>query len=393
MSGLVLLAGGGTGGHVFPSLAVAAALHDAGFAVEFVGNPRGLEARLVPEAGWTLHPVETQALARKLSLRTLRLPFTVLRATRSVIALIREREVVAACVFGGYVSVPLALAARRTRTPLVVHEQNAVPGLANRLAAQWAETVAVSVPGSAERFGDPDRVALTGNPVRPGLADVDLASARPEALAAFDLDPDRRTLLVFGGSQGARTLNDATVGSLGHWKQPEQLQILHVAGRADHERIRTAWARVLAEHGNAAPLVRCHEFIADMQRAYAAADVVACRAGASTIAELTVLGLPSVLVPYPHATGDHQTANARALADAGGAKLVADADLAPGSLVEGSEPWLTDDAARAEAAAAARSLGYPDAAQRVASLVARFASGDHTPPPPASNDRDEEPNR
>lgn len=373
MSVRVLIAGGGTGGHVFPSLAVAAALREAGVEVEFVGTARGLEARLVPEAGWTLHRIEAAPLARRLSPSTLRLPLTVLRATRQVAELIRDRGIDAACVFGGYVSVPLTLAARRTRTPFVVHEQNAVPGLANRLASQWGEAVAVSVPGIDGRFRDPDRVVFTGNPVRPGLAGVDVVSARPAALDAFDLDPQRRTLLVFGGSQGARTINDAVVGSLGMWAAPQRLQILHAAGRRDHDRVRDAWDKALADHDGEAPLVRCHAFIAAMETAYAAADVVACRAGASTIAELTVLGLPSVLIPYPHATDDHQTANARVLADAGAAKLIPDEWLAPRSLVEKSEPWLTDDAARNEAAGAAKALGRPDAAERVASLVLRAA--------------------
>ncbi|HVM15616.1 MAG TPA: undecaprenyldiphospho-muramoylpentapeptide beta-N-acetylglucosaminyltransferase [Egibacteraceae bacterium] len=371
MRSRVLIAGGGTGGHVFPALAVARALDDAGVGVEFVGTAHGAESGLVPEAGWTLHRVEAAPLVRKLSPATLRLPLTLLRATRRVIELIRERGIAAACVFGGYVSVPLALAAGRTRTPLVVHEQNAVPGLANRLAAQWAEAIAVSVPGSGDRFRDPDRVVFTGNPVRPGLDAIDLTGARPAALTSFDLDPGRRTLLVFGGSQGARKLNDAVVGSLGMWAAPRRLQILHVAGRRDHERVREAWDAALAHHVGETPLVRCHAFIAAMETAYAAADVVACRAGASTIAELTVLGLPSVLVPYPHATGDHQTANARALADAGAARLLPDNWLAPRSLVGMSEPWLTDDAARIEAAGAARALGRPDAAERVARLVVR----------------------
>lgn len=373
MTPRVLLAGGGTGGHVFPSLAVAAALSDAGAHVEFVGTARGLESRLVPEAGWTLHEIEARPLARRLSPATLRLPLVVLRATRAVADLIGDRDITVACVFGGYVSVPLALAARRTRTPLVVHEQNAVPGLANRLAAQWADAIAVSVPGGGDRFGERDRVVLTGNPVRPGLAAVDREAARPAALERFDLQPHRRTLLVFGGSQGARKLNDAVIGSLGKWSRPEAVQILHAAGRSDHERARAAWDAALADHHADAPVVRCHEFIADMDRAYAAADVVASRAGASTITELTVLGIPSVLVPYPHATGDHQTANARALADAGAAKLVPDHWLGPESLVGMSEPWLNDDEARAAAAAAAKALGRPDAAERVATLVLRAA--------------------
>lgn len=373
MSARVLIAGGGTGGHVFPALAVAEVLRQAGIDVEFVGTARGLESRLVPEAGWTLHEVEARPLARHVSLSTLGLPLAVARATRQVVALIRKRGVTAACVFGGYTSVPLVLAARRTRIPLVVHEQNAIPGLANRLAARWAEAIAVSVPAASERLRYPDRVVLTGNPVRTTFADLDPVAARSVALEAFELDERRRTLLVFGGSQGARTLNDAVIGSVGLWRDPDKLQILHAAGRDDFERVSQRWNRVLAECGTESPRIRWHEFITDMPAAYAAADVVACRAGASTIAELTVLGLPSVLVPYPHATDDHQTANARALAERGAAKLVPDAQLAPRSLVAASEPWLTDDAARSAAATAARSLGRPDAAEQVAALVLRAA--------------------
>lgn len=368
----VLLAGGGTGGHVYPALAVARALDEAGVDVEFVGTSRGLEGRLVPEAGWVLHEVEARPLARRLSLSSLRLPLVVLRATRSVVALLRERQVDAACVFGGYVSVPLTLAARRTRTPLVVHEQNAVPGLANRLAVQWAEAVAVSVPGSRERFGDPDRVVLTGNPVGPAFAAAAESTSRRAALDAFDLEPTRRTLLVFGGSQGARSLNDTLLGTVGLWERPHDLQILHITGRGDHDRVRAAWDDALAGT-QPAPHVRCVPFVDGMERAYAAADVIACRAGASTIAELTIVGRASVLVPYPHATGDHQTENARVLADAGAARLLPDRWLAPRSLVGLCEPWLHDDDARAAAAQAARSLAHPDAAARLAALVARAA--------------------
>lgn len=374
MSATVLLAGGGTGGHVFPSLAVAAALREArpDLAVEFVGTPRGLEARLVPADGWLLHHVDALPFERRLSVRTLRLPVTVGRAARDVARLIRRRGVVAACVFGGYVSVPLALAARWTRTPLVVHEQNAVPGLANRLAARWAETVAASYPTAAERFAGRrgvDRVVLTGNPVRPGLAGVDRAALRGEALAAFGLEPDRRTLLVFGGSQGARSLNRAAVASVTSWNRPETLQILHAAGRWEPDEVRAAWDAALSAAGGPVPLVRCVEFIERMDLAYAAADVVACRAGASTIAELTVLGLPSVLVPFPTAIADEQTENAVELARIGGAVTIPDADLDGPSLAAAAEAWLTDDRRRAGAARAARSLGRPDAAASVAGLL------------------------
>jgi UDP-N-acetylglucosamine--N-acetylmuramyl-(pentapeptide) pyrophosphoryl-undecaprenol N-acetylglucosamine transferase len=375
----VLLAGGGTGGHVYPSLAVAEALRDAApeIDIEFIGTERGLEARAVPEAGWPLTVVEARPLARKASLATLQLPLVLARATGQVTRRIRDGQVRAALVFGGYTSVPLALAALRTRIPLIVHEQNSVPGLANRLAARWARSVAVTFPASVDRFPRPDRVVVTGNPVRPGFSADAGERGREEGLAAFGLERGRRTLLAFGGSQGARRINQALVDAVGRWGAPERLQILHVTGRGGAEAARAAWDAV--EHG---PLVvRCVDFVDRMELAYAAADVVLCRSGASTLAELTVCGLPSVLVPYPHATDDHQTVNARDLAAAGGAVVVADGDLDGGTLVTACEPLLLDDDRRMAAAEAARRFARPDAAAAVAALVLEAAgqTGKGTP--------------
>lgn len=373
----VLIAGGGTAGHVSPALATAEALRAARpeLIVEFVGTAAGLESRLVPAAGWTLHQVPALPLRRRLSPDTLRVPLVVVGAACRVAALIRRRNVAAACGFGGYVSGPLALAARITGIPLVLHEQNAVPGLANRLAARWARAIAVSVPDVAARFPRPDRVVLTGNPVRSDLAHADLPALRRDAYTALGLQERRRTLLVFGGSLGARRLNDAVLASAARWAAPEGLQVLHATGRRDHARVRAGWDAVLG----ASPLVvRCVEFIERMDLAYAAADVAVCRAGASTIAELSVLGVPSVLVPYPHAAADEQTANARALAHAGAAVLVADSELDGGTLVAACEPLLLDDGRRERMAAAARSLGRPDAAARVAALVLDALSGGAT---------------
>ena len=363
---VVLVAAGGTGGHVFPGLATADALRRArpDTTVEFVGTAERLEARLVPEAGWTLHTVPAAALTRRVSPATLKLPFVLAGAVRRARRVIADRRADAAVCFGGYTSVPLALAARRARLPLVVHEQNAVPGVANRLAARFADAVAVSFPAAQHAFGR-RRTVLTGNPVRPGYATLDRAALRDEALRHFDLDPSRRTLLVFGGSQGARRINRAVTGSAGRWPDPDRLQILHAAGRTTHDETRAAWDA--APPGG--PLVRCLEFIERMDLAYAVADLVVCRAGASTIAELTALGLPAVLVPYPHATDDHQTANARGVADAGGAAVIADAELDADRLVATAAPLLGDDARRTAMAEAAAAFGRPDAADALAALV------------------------
>ncbi|MPZ86809.1 MAG: undecaprenyldiphospho-muramoylpentapeptide beta-N-acetylglucosaminyltransferase [Nitriliruptorales bacterium] len=372
----ILLAGGGTGGHVFPGLAVAAALRDAraDLEVSFVGTQRGLESRVVPEAGWPLHIIEVLPLARRLSPDTARVPVALLRAVVEVTHLIRKRRVVAAGVFGGYVSLPLALAARRTRIPYVVHEQNAIPGLANRLAIRRAAAVAVTFPSSVERIGGDVRVEVTGNPVRPELDAVDRTALRDTALKAFDLDPRRRTLLVFGGSQGAHRINHAVVAALTRWRDPASLQILHATGQDAYGDVVDAWgkaqqASLEAHPGRALPLVRCLDFVDRMDLAYAAADLVICRSGASTIAELTVLGVPSVLVPYPHATDDHQAANATDLAAAGGATVILDDDLNGETLVAVAEPLLVGESRRRRMAVAARRFGRPDAADRVAALV------------------------
>jgi UDP-N-acetylglucosamine--N-acetylmuramyl-(pentapeptide) pyrophosphoryl-undecaprenol N-acetylglucosamine transferase len=365
---VVLLAGGGTAGHVTPALATAEALrdHDPALVVEFVGTATGLEAGMVPAAGWKLHHVEAAPLLRRLSPQTARLPFVVLRSARLLTRLIRRRSVAAACVFGGYVCGPLALAARWTGVPLLIHEQNAAPGLANRIAARWAWTVAVSVPGTQRHFPRSARTVVTGNPVRADLLRADLAALRPGAMAALGLRCDRPTVLAFGGSLGARRLNDALLQA--RWPDPAGVQLLHVAGARDHARVAAAWASA-----DPALAVRCEAFLDDMAPAYAAADVVVCRAGASTIAELTVLGLPSVLVPYPHAAADEQTANARALVDAGAATMITDADLDGARLVAAVAPLLADDARRAAVATAARSLGRPDAAARLAELLVAAA--------------------
>ncbi|MBW3602399.1 MAG: undecaprenyldiphospho-muramoylpentapeptide beta-N-acetylglucosaminyltransferase [Actinobacteria bacterium] len=359
----MLLAGGGTGGHVFPALATAAALRaaDPGLQLGFIGVADRLEARLVPEAGYPLHTVAAPALSRRFSPAALGLPFTVARAVAQARRTIAQTGAGAAATFGGYTSLPLALAARLAGIPLVVHEQNAVPGVANRLAARVATAVAVSFPGTPL-----PRAVLTGNPVRPEVLPPDGRRPDPaEGRAHFGLLDDRTTLLVFGGSQGARRINQAVVAASGLWTAPEQLQILHATGRATAAETRRAWRAAAATPLHTVVV----EFIERMDLAYAAADVVVCRAGASSMAELTALGVPSVLVPYPHATGDHQTANARGLTAAGGAVRVPDSELDAARLVAEAEPLLLDADARARMAAAAADFGRPDAAAALAALV------------------------
>jgi UDP-N-acetylglucosamine--N-acetylmuramyl-(pentapeptide) pyrophosphoryl-undecaprenol N-acetylglucosamine transferase len=367
MTTRVLIAGGGTAGHVFPALAVARELQRlADIEPVFVGVENRLEARLVPEAGFELHPINAVAVPRRPSPALLRLPFAVRAAVAECEAIIDEVDARAVVTFGGYVSFPASWAASRRDLPLVIHEQNSVPGLANRVASRWARHIAVSFPGSTDRFRRRERCAVTGNPVRDDMLSLDREARRGEARQRFGLEPERPTLLVFGGSQGARSLNNATVEAHALWGDVD-LQILHAAGRALYTETATAWER--AQAATPGPRVRLLDFIDDMGDAYAAADVVLCRSGATSIAELTALGLPSVLVPYPHATGDHQRHNAEALERIGAAEVVANDALDGEALVERVRPLLTDPARHAEVAAAARAFGRPDAATNVARLV------------------------
>jgi UDP-N-acetylglucosamine--N-acetylmuramyl-(pentapeptide) pyrophosphoryl-undecaprenol N-acetylglucosamine transferase len=367
MSDRVLIAGGGTAGHVFPALAVARELRRlADVEPVFVGVDDRLEARLVPQAGFELRTVAAVPVPRRPSPALLRLPGAVWASVKQCERIIDEVGATAVVTFGGYVSFPLSWAAGRRRLPLVVHEQNAVPGLANRLGSRWASHIAVSFPGSADRFRRRERCAVTGNPVRDDMLELDRDARRAEARERFGLAVDRPTLLVFGGSQGARSLNRAIIDAHPRWGGAD-VQILHAAGQALYGETATAWEQARASASG--PRVRMVDFIEDMGDAYAAADVVLCRSGATSIAELTVLGVPAVLVPYPHATGDHQRHNAEALERIGAARVIADEALDGQRLIEEVLPLLTDAEQHAEVSAAARAFGRPDAATNVARLV------------------------
>jgi UDP-N-acetylglucosamine--N-acetylmuramyl-(pentapeptide) pyrophosphoryl-undecaprenol N-acetylglucosamine transferase len=367
----ILLAGGGTAGHVFPAIAVAHELRALAPDVEpvFVGVADRLEARLVPEAGFRLHHIDAVSIPRRPSPKLLKVPGALRGGVRRCMDLIEQEEAVAAVTFGGYVSFPLDRAAWRMQLPLVIHEQNSIPGLTNRIAARWSDRVAVTFPGSAQRFHRPERCAVTGNPVRSDVLALDRDARRAEARGRFGLDPDLPTLLVFGGSQGARSLNRAVVDAHVRWGDT-RVQILHAAGRGGYDQAAAGWEQARAVASG--PRVELVDFIEDMADAYAASDVVVCRAGATSIAELTVLGLPSVLVPYPHATADHQTENARALERTGGAFVIEDDQLDAQRLVGAVRPLLDDAARYADMARASRAFGRRDAATNVARLVLRL---------------------
>jgi UDP-N-acetylglucosamine--N-acetylmuramyl-(pentapeptide) pyrophosphoryl-undecaprenol N-acetylglucosamine transferase len=368
----LLVAAGGSGGHVFPGLALARTVvqHDSEATVRFAGTTRGIETRAVPEAGFALDLLPILPLSRRLAKETLLAPFAAVNGTLAARRLLRRHRFDVVCGMGGYVTLPVAVAARLEGVPVVLHEQNAVPGIANRLAARVATRIAVGVAAAADAF-PPERTVVVGNPVRPELARLDRAALREEAVTAFGLDPDRRTLFAFGGSQGARRINQAVVAATGHWPDPDAVQVLHACGHRDEADVRAAWAE--ADPDGRKLLVRIVPFVDRMDLAYAAADLAMTRAGAITVAELTAAAVPAVMVPLPHATADHQAANARAVAAGGGAVVVDDAALDGPAVVAAAAPLLADPDRLAAMSAAMRAQAHPAAAEELAALVVEAA--------------------
>jgi UDP-N-acetylglucosamine--N-acetylmuramyl-(pentapeptide) pyrophosphoryl-undecaprenol N-acetylglucosamine transferase len=332
--------------------------------VLFVGTPDGLEARLVPEAGVVFHAIASKGFDRGNPLTLVTSGVRVLFSVCSATVLLRRYRPDVVAGFGGYVSLPVGIAAVLTRTPLVLHEQNSVPGLANKILSRWAYAVGVTYEGSIKHLNCPERALVTGNPVRTAILGADRGSGRRE----LGLDAGGVVVLVFGGSRGARRLNEALARLWPVLSRESGLQVVHVAGKLDAASVAEQMADALADP---AGRYRLYEYVERMGDALAAADVVVARAGATSIAEITAVGRASVLVPYPYATDDHQTLNARAVA-AGGAAIVVSDDETDGDAFDSAVLGLVRDGKKRETmAAAAAALGRPDAGERVAEMVRR----------------------
>lgn len=361
------LAGGGTGGHVVPGLAVARALvargHDPA-SIHWVGSSRGIETTLVPEAGFPLTVLPGRGIERRLCLAAVKAVFGILAGVIRGVGLVRRLRPRVVVVLGGYAAVPCTIGAILWRVPMVVVARDARAGAADRLAARFARACAVP-------FADTDlpRATVTGNPVRAEVLAVDRARDRGGARAELGLPEDRLVVAVFTGSLGSRRVNDATLGLVRRWADRNDLAVRHVIGTRDWDEL-SADPPVPPAGGLVYQQVRYED---RMDLVLAAADVAVTRAGGATVAELAVVGLPAVLVPLPIATRDHQTANARALVEPGGAVLVPDAELDTDRLAAELDPLVADPARRAAMAAAAARLGRRDAAERVADLVEEHA--------------------
>ncbi|MBV9040222.1 MAG: undecaprenyldiphospho-muramoylpentapeptide beta-N-acetylglucosaminyltransferase [Acidimicrobiia bacterium] len=362
----ILIAAGGTGGHIFPGLAVASAVRrqDPSADIAFVGTPRGLEGRIIPEAGYPLHLLDMVPFA---GARRALVPAAFARATLQARRLLRRERTAVAVGMGGYASIPLMAGARLSGVPSLVHESGAIPGRANMLAARFTNNVALAFERAASSFSGPTRVV--GMPLSEDIEHFDRAALRADARRAFDLPADAEVLLVIGGSQGATTLNKAAVGLARLWRERPNRFILLKTGAADLAGIQADLQAAKASHA-----VRALSFFERMDHAYAAADVALTRAGAGTVAELGAVGLPAVLVPYPYAPHDHQAVNASVLVDVGAALMVRNPEATAENLAPTLDSLFADAGHRMAMGEAGHSVSRPRAADDLASWVLELAN-------------------
>ena len=351
MSRTILIMAGGTGGHIFPALAVAEKMRERGWRVVWLGNPDGMEARLVPQHGFEMVWLKFAALRGKGLMRKLLLPLNLLKGFWQAQKAIRQLQPNVVLGMGGYITFPGGMMAALLGKPLVVHEQNSVAGLANRVLAGVADSIATGFPEVLKKG------VWAGNPVRPEIATIAPPAER------FAERTGALRLLVIGGSLGAQVLNETVPQGLALLAEDEQPQIVHQAGEKHIEALKANYAAVGVQ-------AHCVSFIEDMAGAYEWADLVICRSGALTVAELAAAGVASILVPFPHAVDDHQTGNARFLVNVGGAFLLPQPELTPDAIA------LIRNYSRGqllEMAEKARSLAKPDATEEVANICAESA--------------------
>lgn len=349
-----LVATGGTGGHTYPALALAGALVSRGreqSSIRFVGSRRGIEGRVVAEAGYEIDLLPGRGLQRKPTIANLAVVADAVVALARAVGLVRRYRPEVVVGFGGYASLPCVVAARLWRVPTVVHEQDAAPGLANRIATRLGAKPAISLPDTPLRGA-----VLTGNPVRSAVTAVKRVPQSNPFLVA-----------VWGGSLGARRINEAALDLYNIWRDRNDVEVRHMCGTRDHAVCEGRLARMRSPGDRLGyELVEYEEHMEDV---YTRAAVAVCRSGAGTIAELAVAGVPAVLVPLPGAPSDHQTRNARTMEDAGAAVLLPDAECDARRLDEVLSRLLADTGLLLEMGARSRSIGKPDAVERLADLV------------------------
>jgi UDP-N-acetylglucosamine--N-acetylmuramyl-(pentapeptide) pyrophosphoryl-undecaprenol N-acetylglucosamine transferase len=363
----IIFAGGGTGGHVFPAIAIADEVRRLEPAAEvlFIGTAQKIEARAVPNAGYAFRPIWVSGFRRRPDLSTLLFPVKVIVAFMQSLSIIRSFSPGVVVGTGGYVSGPVVSAASLLGIPTAIHEQNSVPGATTRMLGRKVDEIYLTFESSRPAFQHRGGITVTGNPTRGSLEQVSAREAT--TYFGFDAGDPSKTILVFGGSLGAKTINDALLACI--WSLTGQgIRVIWQTGTEEYARLKSQVAEIPPQR------LWIHPFIDRMDLAYGASDLVVCRSGATTIAELTRLGKPAILVPYPHATANHQVENACVLEKEGAARIVYDND-AKGLLRQTIEELISSDDMLRVMSGKAKHLGMPDAAAVIARRVIALASG------------------
>ncbi|MFJ9123608.1 UDP-N-acetylglucosamine--N-acetylmuramyl-(pentapeptide) pyrophosphoryl-undecaprenol N-acetylglucosamine transferase [Streptomyces sp. NPDC102340] len=373
----VVIGAGGTGGHIYPGLALADALRRAvpDAEISFVGTERGLETRLIPEAGYRLHTVDMIPFDPSLGARRFLLPAALVKSGAQAKSVLRAQRAQVAVGMGGYPSAPVIVGARMAGLPSVIHESNAVPGRANRFAALLTDQITLAFEESRAHLAGSRHADVVGMPIAAELAALDRPRLRDDARRALGAPAHGRLLLINGGSLGAARLTAAAADLARRWQDRTGVHLLIKTGPAALEDIR----RRLVETG-ADRVATAVPYLDRMDLAYAAADLAVCRAGSATVAELATTRTPAVLVPYPYAPGDHQTHNARVLTDVGAGLLLPDADTDAASLAALVEPLLAEPSRLTAMSAAAHPGRHGQAADLLAAHVLRLAGRPSTHP-------------
>ncbi len=359
-----IFAGGGTGGHLYPAVAIARRIEQLRphCEIHFVGALRGIENRVVPELGFPLHRIAVRGVERRLTPRNLLVPFALLWSLLQCAVILLKIRPAAVIGTGGYVSGPVLFMASLFGFATVIQEQNSFPGATTRLLAKFVRRVHLSFEESKKYFKKQEKLFVTGNPVR----QFDLAKDKRKARQKFGLAGDAPTLLVTGGSQGARAVNQALLGCIEQLMSETSLQIIWSAGKYDAQKVKESASRF-------GDKIWVSDFISDMDDAYAAADFALTRAGALTLAELTLFGLPSILIPYPYAAANHQETNAKALQQNGAAIVILEKKLSPELLATTIKDLLLHPDKRSAMGEAAGRAAFPSATDDIVHSIIDIA--------------------
>ena len=368
----VVIAGGGTGGHIYPAIGIAQALQrlDATVDIVFIGGRDRLESKLIPQYGFRFMPISVAGFPRRLTLQWIPILWKAFRGLTQSLRYMKELEPDIVIGTGGYVSGPVLLASLLRRIPIAIQEQNASVGLTNAVLARWAKMAYLAMESvrDSSSFQHTTSVEVTGNPIRPAIATFSKSEATYQK---FGLCPDRKTVFVMGGSQGARAINDAILETLPHLLEfADQLQIVHQTGAAEAQAVQEAYHNKLGSHQELRYCVQ--PFFDAVEEIYSIADVMICRAGGMTVAEVTACGIPAIFIPLPSQTGNDQVLNARAVAEKGGAVVLEQGMFTVESLVQNLVDIALDENAHERMVAASQALGKPHASDHIAKSILSY---------------------